>query len=56
MRAAIEPIASSSAGAPARAPAKSTRWMSFAPIATKVSAMRSGRSVGAPIPAAAPGQ
>ena len=55
-RAAIDPIASISTGTPARAPPKSTRWISRAPIATNVSAMRSGRSVGAPTPDAAPGQ
>ena len=55
-RAAIDPIASVSTGTPARAPPKSTRWISRAPIATKVSAIRSGRSVGAPTPEAAPGQ
>ena len=36
-------------GAPARAPSKSTRWISRAPCATNRSAIRSGRSVGAPI-------
>jgi hypothetical protein len=41
---------------PARAPSKSTRWMTRAPWATNRSTMRSGRSVGAPTPAAAPGQ
>ena len=32
------------------------RWMSLAPWATSRSTMRSGRSVGAPMPADAPGQ
>ena len=41
---------------PARAPSKSTRWISRAPIATNRSAIRSGRSVGAPTPDPAPGQ
>jgi hypothetical protein len=44
------------AGWPDRAPSKSTRWITLAPRAEKRSAMRSGRSVGAPTPAAAPGQ
>ena len=36
---------------PARAPSKSTRWTIRAPSATNRSAIRSGRSVGAPTPA-----
>ena len=54
-RAATRPTASRFAGAPARAPSKSTRWISRAPWPTKRSAITSGRSVGAPTPAAAPG-
>ena len=39
-----------------RAPSKSMRWISFAPCPTSRSTMRSGRSVGAPMPVDAPGQ
>ena len=56
LRDAIAPTASRLAGAPETAPSKSTRWMSRAPWATNRSTIRSGRSVGAPIPVAAPGQ
>ena len=45
-----------SPGAPRRAPSKSTTWISGAPRPTKCSAIRSGRSVGAPMPVATPGQ
>ena len=55
-RRATPPTVSRLAGAPARAPSKSTRWISRAPRATNRSAIRSGRSVGAPMPAPAPGQ
>ena len=55
-RAAIDPTASRLPGLPARAPSKSTRWTSRAPMATNLSAIRSGRSVGAPMPDPAPGQ
>src|SRR4051812_16954816 len=55
-RAAIAPTASRLPGRPVRAPSKSTRWISRAPRSTKLSAIRSGRSVGAPIPVDAPGQ
>src|SRR3970282_983951 len=54
--AATAAIASRFAGRPRRAPSRSTRWMSGAPSATKWRAIRSGRSVGAPVPVAAPGQ
>ena len=56
LRDATAPTASRLTGLPARAPSKSTRWMSRAPSATSRSTIRSGRSVGAPVPAAAPGQ
>ena len=54
--AAIAPIASMLTGAPRRAPSKSTTWISGAPRPTKCSAIRSGRSVGAPTPVDTPGQ
>src|SRR6185369_1273644 len=55
-RDAIAPTASRLPGRPVRAPSKSTRWISRAPRSTKLSTIRSGRSVGAPTPVDAPGQ
>src|SRR3990172_8076885 len=54
--AAIRPMASRFSGLPSRAPSRSTTWMSGAPRSTKWRAIRSGLSVGAPVPVAAPGQ
>ena len=55
-RDAIAPNTSVFTGAPRRAPSKSTTWIIGAPRPTKCSAIRSGRSVGAPMPVETPGQ